>query len=292
MQEQAPISATATATANADGTNTNKDYRNSHHSRRGVLPQRTASGGSNNAGGGSAPAVVVPRSSPALPTPQRASNRGSANSLWSSLMHNGRRIYGSTASVASSITCTEFNEDYSQELLNFSEHSLDIRHLHAEEDELDAANVDSKPTIPQRQISVTAGQSSGLLSTSDHTRLSGLTKIDEGQQQQQQQQEEEESLAMPPPPPPPMGGPFRASGNTTTTTSTDMSPKQPGRKTSITDASLRDSTCSRSSTASSTISTNNKDSLPSYPSRKKSSKIVSGGIILEEGEDEFGSEKS
>ena len=55
---------------------------------------------------------------------QQSLNRSSSHSLWSSIVKNGRRIYGSTVSVTSSIT---FADDLTSQDLNMSEHSIDVR---------------------------------------------------------------------------------------------------------------------------------------------------------------------
>lgn len=296
MQDRAPPASTtvATATATAETTSSNnnssneaatsRDYaiaddalrslRNSRHSRRGVLPLRAGSNGSNKSGG----AAPAPGSWP--------------NSPVGSLMKNVRRIYGSTrSSVSSSITCTEFNDDeYSQDFLNFSDHSIDVNRVFAAED--------AQPQIPQRHASVTAEQCSNLLSFSEHTCSSNLGKIDE--------QDDLGVGDMPPPLPPGNPCSFHSSSNTTSSTvATDLCPKQPGRKTSISSvalplsprqpgrkasiasiASASTSTSTSSSHPSTTVittdsnnitgnnnflgSTNSQDILPSHPSRKAS----------------------
>ena len=305
---------TTPSTATASSSSSEKDayaisddaltsLRNSRNGRcRGTLPNRSTSNGSNKSGtgGGAGPVNINTNNNNALPSPhqQRASNRSSAGSLWSSLVKNGRRVYGSTASVASSITCTEFDD------FNVSDHSLDMRHFGGvEEDEGDGQElVDAQPQIPQRQTSLTPAQHSfSLLSISDHSRqqqqqhlsLSSLGKIDEQPQS---------STPELPPPPPPLDHPFRGSANTNNTVSTDLSPKQPGRKVSITDVSVRSSctgisrTFSNGSSSSNHTKNNNPssskvDAQPSHPCRKQSNILTQqDGIIPEEGEEDTSEE--
>ncbi|CAB9529824.1 expressed unknown protein [Seminavis robusta] len=254
-----------------------KSLRDSRHSiRRGGIPNRHHSGGSNNSKGATAAAAAAGSTTPpggALDTSRKSNRSSQSSSIWSNIMGRGRRIYGSVASVASSITLTEFDGNFSEEF-EISEGSLDIRQLNFVHDE---EQVDSQPMLPQRQTSVTAGQSSSLMSTSDLSKLSHhVAKLGTQHEQQQEQQEQ-----APPP------GSSRSS---------DLSPRQPGRKTSIktlssecpsaptlepnsnhTNKSNNHNNRQESSEAPFGRS-NSKDSVPQFPCRKKSSKLVAESI--------------
>lgn len=219
-----------------------KSLRHSRHSRRHTVSRHHSGGSRDDA-------------SPSQLDVSRYSNRSStSSSMWNSFLKRGRRIYGSAVSVASSITLTEFGES---EDFGLSDRSLDARQFCTD------ANDDSNPKQPQRQTSVTANltQSNSFLNSSS----GGLSSSNSDHFN--------ESSSAVAPPPPPQSNSLRGS---------DLSPRQPGRKTSIaTTSDHASSICANLSTIS-TLPIRNRndaslrnstDSAPQHPSRKKSSHV-------------------
>lgn len=174
----------------------------------------------------------------------RYSERSSTtSSSWRGWLGRSRRIHGSAASVASSITLTEFGSGVFSEDFEISERSLDIHQLDSQQRMPLPPVTDSQPQLPQRHASVTAGQSSSLLSTT--TSASGPSVQ-----------------------PPSRGPPVILR-------SSDLSPRQPDRKMSLPTVVSGEATPERISLPNVGDlpfgRSDTKDSVPQFPSRKLSS---------------------
>jgi hypothetical protein len=255
-----PEATTARTTGSGDSMMTNYQINDAalKSSRTGRLPGRHGSNNSNKSGGNvnvnvnnanansnantnTTTTLAGNTSSHHPQDTSRFSQASSTSSSWRGWMGRVRRIHGSAASVASSITLTEFGSGVFSE--DFSEGSLDYHHLDTLQ-ELPTTTTDYQPQLPQRHASVAAGQSSSLLSTTSHSSN-----------------------------PPPSSAASRVPSSNLP--SSDLSPRQPGRKLSIQtpvstgdDANTNTNTNTTQAPFGRSISN---DTVPQYPRRRQSS---------------------